>query len=109
MQKVDVITSSLCIECVARDNGHYKKIIGNLKQLLKSNGFIFMIGVLEETFYTVTEKRLTVYPLTEELIKEALVENNFEILQFNAERYDNPPEIVSDFKGLFSVLARRID
>lgn len=109
MQKVDVITSSLCIECVARDKGHYKKIIGNLKKLLKSKGCIFMIRVLEETFYSVTEERLTVYPLIEELVKEALVENDFEILQFNAERYDNPPEIVSNFKGLFSVLARRID
>ena len=68
-----------------------------------------MIGVLEETFYMVTEKRLTVYPLTKVLVKEALVENNFEILQFNVEKYENPPEMVSDFKGLFSVLARRID
>lgn len=96
MQKVGIITSSLCIECVARDERHYKKIIGNLKKLLKSKGCIIMISVLEETLYKLTEKRLTVYPLIEELVKEALVENDFEILQFNAERYDNPPEIVSN-------------
>jgi hypothetical protein len=94
MQKVGVITSSLCIECVARDEGHYKKIIGNLKKLLKSKGCIIMISVLEETLYTLTEERLTVCPLIGELVKEALVENDFEILQFNAERYDNPYKII---------------
>lgn len=105
-KKVDVIASSLCIEAVAQSPENYKEIIGNLKKYLKPNGYIFLIGVLDETFYMVEEQRLPCFKVTEKLLEETMNEHGFEIIKLNSFRFENPPTDTSDFKGLFSIVAK---
>lgn len=63
-QKVDVILSSLCLEAVAQTLQDYKKMIKKLKILLKKGGFIYLFGVLQESFYKVKEQKLPCLKLT---------------------------------------------
>ena len=102
-----MIASSLCIEAVAQSPENYKEIIGNLKKYLKPDGYIFLIGVLDETFYMVEEQRLPCFEVTEKLLEETMDQHGFKIIKLNSFRYENPPTDTSDSKGLFAVLAKR--
>lgn len=101
-----MIASSLCVEAVAQSPENYKEIIGNLKKYLKPNGYIFLIGVLDETFYMVEEQRLPCFQVTEKLLEETMNEHGFKIIKMNSFRFENPPTDTSDFKGLFSIVAK---
>lgn len=43
-----------------------------------------MYGVLEQTFYMVGEQKLPCLSLDEKSIQQSLIENGFDILQFNS-------------------------
>lgn len=73
MNKVDVITCSLVMESVSRSDEDYKRIMKNIKNLLKPNGYVYFFGVIGSTFYTVKDQRLPAHPLNEDLIKNTLV------------------------------------
>ena len=109
MNKIDVITCSLVMESVSRSDDDYKRIIRNIKQLLKPNGYIYFFGVIGSTFYTVKDQRLPAHPLHEDLIKNTLEENGFEILKFNLQRNSNTTQVTVDNQGSYSVLAKRIN
>lgn len=53
---------------------------------MKKNGYLYLFGVLEETFYMVKDQKLPCLSLTEDQIKTALISNNFEVLKFNSMR-----------------------
>ena len=78
----DVISSSLCLETCVSSEEHYKETVAELGGLIKPNGYLFMNGVLEQTFYFVGKEKLYTFPLTEKLIKEAMNEAGFEITKF---------------------------
>jgi hypothetical protein len=40
-----------------------------MKRYLKPNGYIYLIGVLEETFYMVGDQKLPCFEVTEELLR----------------------------------------
>jgi hypothetical protein len=103
---VDIITSSLCIEAVATSSSNYNQIIKNLTRYLKPKGYIYLIGVLEETFYMVGDQRLPCFKVTEELLRWTMAENGFNVVLLETEISANPPTETSDFKGLFSLLAQ---
>ena len=52
-KKFDIIFSRLCIECAATDNNHFKRAIRNLKKYMKVNGYLLLLGLLDEDFYIV--------------------------------------------------------
>ena len=47
----DVVSTSVCLESCATSEAQYKNIVAELCKLLKPNGYLFMNGVLEGTFY----------------------------------------------------------
>lgn len=63
-KKFDIIYSQLTIDSASTSDSHYKKILGNLKKYLKVNGYLLIIGILEETHYIVGEKKLPTHPVT---------------------------------------------
>ncbi len=63
-KKVDIIMSSLCIEVVSTSESHYSQIIGKLKKYLRPKGYMYLIGVLGQTFYMVEEQRLPCFQVT---------------------------------------------
>ncbi|CAB4019676.1 nicotinamide N-methyltransferase-like [Paramuricea clavata] len=78
----DVVSTSFCLESCVSSEVHYKKTVAELCKLLKPNGYLFMIGVLKETFYIVGEEKFSVFPLTEKMVKEAMNEVGMEIVKF---------------------------
>ncbi len=63
---------------------HYKNTVAELCKLLKPNGYLFMNGVLGDTFYYVGEEKFYTFPVTEKLAKEAMNEAGIEIEKFVA-------------------------
>ena len=43
-----------------------------MKRYLKPNGYIYLIGVLEETFYMVGDQKLPCFEVTEELLRQTM-------------------------------------
>ena len=80
----DVVSTSLCLETCVSSRAHYKNIVAQLCKLLKPNGYLFMNGVLEETFYVIGKEKFYCFPTTEKMVKEAMSEAGLEIEHFLA-------------------------
>ena len=78
----DVVTTSLCLEVCALSEVHYKDIVAKLVKFLKPNGYLFMNGVLGQTFYFVDKEKFYTFPLTEKMVREAMNEAGIEIEKF---------------------------
>ena len=101
----DVISSSLCLEACVSSEEHYKNAIAELGRLIKPNGYLFMNGVLEQTFYFVGKEKFYTFPLTEKLIKEAMNEAGFEDTKFETIPVDYSE--VCDCKNLFFTYGKK--
>ena len=82
-KKVEVIVSSLTMESAVVNFEHYERILQNFRKYLKPQGYIYLFGCLEETFYVVKGKKLPCLYLTEYMIKSTLTKNNFKIISFD--------------------------
>ena len=69
----DVVSTSLCLETCVSSEAHYKNIVAQLCKRLKPNGYLFMNGVLEETFYVIGKEKFYCFPITEKMVKEVPV------------------------------------
>ncbi|CAB4041081.1 nicotinamide N-methyltransferase-like [Paramuricea clavata] len=104
----DVVSTSLCLEACVLSEVHYKKVVAELCKFLKPNGYLFMNGVLEGTFYFVGEEKFYNFPITEKMVKEAMIEAGIEI-----EKYVTIPMVpvhyteVTDSKALFYTYGRK--
>ena len=78
----DVVTTSLCLEACVSSEEHYKNTVAELCKLLKPNGYLFMNGVMGQTFYFVGKEKFYTFPLTEKLVKEAMSEAGIQIEKF---------------------------
>ena len=78
----DVVSSSLCLYVCVSSEVHYKNTVAELCKLLKPNGYLFILGFIEQTFYPVGEEKFSTFPLTEKMVKEAMNEAGMEILKF---------------------------
>ncbi|CAB4019677.1 nicotinamide N-methyltransferase-like [Paramuricea clavata] len=78
----DVVSTSFCLESCVSSEVHFKNTVAELCKLLKPNGYLFMNGVLEQTFYFVGDEKFSVFPLTEKMVKEAMNEVGMEIAKF---------------------------
>lgn len=78
----DVVATSFCLEVTVSSEEQYRNSVTELCKLLKPNGYLFMNGVLKETFYFVGEEKFFAFPLTENLVKEAMIGAGIEIEKF---------------------------
>jgi SAM-dependent methyltransferase len=78
----DVVSSSLCLSPCVSSEVHYKRTVAELCKLLKPNGYLFMLGCIEQTFYYVGEEKFSTFPLTEKMVKGAMNEAGMEIVKF---------------------------
>jgi hypothetical protein len=101
----DVVSTSLCLEACVSSEVHYKNTVAELCKLLKPNGYLFMDGVLEQTFYFVGEEKFYTFPLTEKMVKEAMNEAGIEIEKFITIPINDT--VVSDCKALFYTYGRK--
>ncbi|CAB4019994.1 nicotinamide N-methyltransferase-like [Paramuricea clavata] len=104
----DVVSTSLCLESCVSSEAHYKSSVAELCKFLKPNGYLFMNGVLEETYYYVGEEKFYNFPLTEKMVKAAMIEAGIEIEKFVAIS-DIPVDYAEpcDATGLFYTYGRK--
>ncbi|KAL3871351.1 hypothetical protein ACJMK2_039358 [Sinanodonta woodiana] len=108
----DAITSSLCLEIACLTLDDYAKSVGYMRNLLKPDGHLVLVGVLEDTFYTVGEYRFINLPIKKDELREIWQKEGFEILSlkdFNetcsSPKYGNDN---SDFKNAFVMVAKKM-
>ena len=70
----DVVGSSLCLEAVMESEAAYREAILKLSKLLKPGGHLVMAGVLGQSFYRVGDGKFYTFPLSKDLIYQALEE-----------------------------------
>ncbi|CAB3983777.1 nicotinamide N-methyltransferase-like [Paramuricea clavata] len=78
----DVVSTSLCLYVCVSSEVHYKNTVAELCKLLKPNGYLFILGFLEQTFYVLGEETFSTFPLTEKMVKDAMNEAGMQILKF---------------------------
>ena len=106
-----VISTSLCLEAACETFTEYKMAIKGLGKLLKLSGYLIMVVVEDQTFYTIGQHKWSTLPVTMEQIKEALVEAGFVVLMAerkpaSEETIQNPT--ISDEKALLFLAAYKV-
>ncbi|KAM9296889.1 phenylethanolamine N-methyltransferase [Gastrophryne carolinensis] len=105
---VDCLVSSFCLEACSPDLEAFQKALENIVSLLKPQGHLLWIGALEESYYLAGEARLTVVPVTEEMVRKALTTAKCIIREFHT--YSMTPTMkvgVDDVSGIFFVWAQK--
>ena len=80
----DVVSTSVCLESCVTSEAQYRNIVAELCKLFKPNGYLFMNGVLEGTFYFIGNDKFYNFPLTGKMVKEAMNEAGIETEKFTA-------------------------
>ena len=78
----------------------YKAAVVELCKLVKPGGYLYMAGTLESTFYTFAGERFYVFPLTQEVIEEAMQEGGILGVKFKTQPLKANREL-SDAKAGF--------
>ncbi|XP_073537213.1 phenylethanolamine N-methyltransferase [Phyllobates terribilis] len=105
---VDCLVSSFCLEACSPNLEAFQKALENVVGLLKPNGHFLWIGALEESYYLAGEARLSVVPVTEDIVKKALGTAKCVIREFSS--YSMTPSMkvgVDDVSGIFFVWAQK--
>lgn len=103
----DVVSTSLCLESCVTSEAHYKTIVAELSKLIKPNGYLFMNGVLEGTFYFIGNKKFYNYPMTEKMVKEAMNGSGIEIERFVTLEVPRSHPEACDAPALFYTYGRK--
>ncbi|XP_067397328.1 phenylethanolamine N-methyltransferase isoform X1 [Emydura macquarii macquarii] len=104
----DALISTFCLEAVSPDRPSFERALRNVTSLLKPGGHFLLIGALEESFYLAGEAKLSVVPVREADVKEALAKSGYQIHDFRS--YVMPPSLkigVDDVSGVFFAHAQR--
>ncbi|XP_068118340.1 phenylethanolamine N-methyltransferase isoform X1 [Hyperolius riggenbachi] len=105
---VDCLVSSFCLEACSPHLEAFQKALEHVVGLLKPHGHFLWIGALEESYYLAGEARLTVVPVTEEMVRKALGMAKCIIREFRT--YSMSPSMkvgVDDVSGIFFVWAQK--
>ncbi|KAG9474100.1 phenylethanolamine N-methyltransferase [Eleutherodactylus coqui] len=105
---VDCLVSSFCLEACSPNLEAFQKALENVVTLLKPQGHFLWIGALEESYYLAGEARLSVVPVTEDIVKKALCTAKCVVREFST--YVIPPSMkvgVDDVTGIFFVWAQK--
>ncbi|KAL3871348.1 hypothetical protein ACJMK2_039355 [Sinanodonta woodiana] len=109
----DAITSSLCLETASVTLDEYAKSVQNISSLLKPGGHLVLVGVLDETFYTVGEFRFKSTCIGKDQLQDIWQKEGFKILSlkdfndtcFSLKRGSD----LSDFQNAFVMVAKKIE
>ncbi|XP_067910432.1 nicotinamide N-methyltransferase-like [Heterodontus francisci] len=105
---VDCLLTSLCLEAACKDKAAYCTALRNVTSLLKPGGLLFMIVVLNETFYTVDKYKFSCLSFDQVFLEKALKEAGYEIEQ--SEMFVAPDKsinTVSDFEAVLFLVAHK--
>ncbi|XP_051894327.1 phenylethanolamine N-methyltransferase-like [Pristis pectinata] len=109
LEPVDAISTTFCLESVCPDKESLEHALSNVTSLLRAGGFLLMIGALGESYYLAGEVKLSVVPVDEDYVKEAVSKSGYRICVFKT--YTMPPELkigVDDVTGVFYLQAQKI-
>lgn len=95
----DAIITSLALEAANPDKNAYNASLNNLAKLLKNGGVICIIGVLNESFYTVGDEKFFCLPLSKDDIDFALTQAGFVNVVWKI--HEEAANVVSDYTACF--------
>ncbi|XP_044530315.1 phenylethanolamine N-methyltransferase [Gracilinanus agilis] len=104
----DALVSTFCLEAVSPDHASFQRALDNITTLLRPGGHLLLIGALEESWYLAGEARLSVVPVQEGDVREALSRSGYQVRDFQT--YSMPAHLqtgVDDVKGIFFVWAQK--
>ena len=104
-KQFDVVSTTLCLEVCTSSVTEYKAAVVELCKLVKPGGYLYMAGTLESTFYTFAGERFYVFPLTQEVIEEAMQEGGILGVKFKTQPLKANREL-SDAKAGFVAYGR---
>ncbi|XP_030077011.1 nicotinamide N-methyltransferase [Microcaecilia unicolor] len=102
----DCLLTCLCLQAACKDEDTFSCALKNLSSLLKPGGYLVMVGVLASKFYTVGQKKFYVLSVDKKLLKKALPESGFEILQLHTQNHSKAVHL-SDYYGHYFIVARK--
>ncbi|KAL3871347.1 hypothetical protein ACJMK2_039354 [Sinanodonta woodiana] len=107
----DAITSSLCLESASVTLDDYAKSVQNISSLLKPGGHLVLVGVLDETFYTVGEFRFKSTCISKDQLQDIWQKEWFKILSLK-DFNDTCSSLktgsdLSDFQNAFVMVAKK--
>ncbi|XP_043818284.1 phenylethanolamine N-methyltransferase [Dromiciops gliroides] len=104
----DALVSAFCLEAVSPDYASFQRALDHITTLLRSSGHLLLIGALEESWYLAGEAKLSVVPIQEGEVREALRRSGYRVRDFRT--YTMPAHLqtgVDDVKGIFFVWAQK--
>lgn len=105
----DVIISSLCLEAAAQTLEQYRKNASHVSSLLKVGGHFLLNGVLEQTFYRVSNSKFECVLLKRDDVEKTFMDLGFEMQSFEHLTFESmEPNDYSDFRGYFVMHATKV-
>ncbi|XP_020853291.1 phenylethanolamine N-methyltransferase [Phascolarctos cinereus] len=104
----DALVSAFCLEAVSPDHSSFQMALDHITTLLRPSGHLLLIGALEESWYLAGEAKLSVVPIQEGEVREALSQSGYQVRDFRT--YTMPAYLqtgVDDVKGIFFVWAQK--
>ncbi|XP_035670749.1 nicotinamide N-methyltransferase-like isoform X2 [Branchiostoma floridae] len=99
-QEFDVITTSLSLETACPDRETYSAAVRNITRLLKPGGTFVLIGVTNQTFYTVGGYKFFTLPIDSSFMREVFEKAGFVDINIKSFPATNPENnTISDFDG----------
>ena len=107
-EQFSIVCTSFALESATKSYKDFKSGIQKLVNLLKINGFIAILFVEEQTFYSIGQSRWSVLPVSLNQVKVALEEAGCVVLM--TEREFPPPhtKAMSDEKACVFIAGRKI-
>lgn len=106
----DCIISSLTLEAVAADRDTYKKLIGKLGTYIKKGGGLFLVGALNQLFFTIGNKKFYCLELDADFVKNAVESAGFKDIEMDVKVIDTMDDMQKDYvvKDYFMLSATKI-
>ncbi|XP_046548525.1 nicotinamide N-methyltransferase-like [Haliotis rubra] len=106
LPKVDIITSSLCLEAVATDLASYEECAGNMVGMLNPCGHLVIFGCLGGTIYTVGSKRFSSFGMSKDDLMSTWKKVGIEIMSWN--ECSQPKQDYNDIDVFFGMVGRKM-
>lgn len=103
----DVVLSCLCLESACMDETTYKTAMRNIGGLVRNGGLLILCGVNGCHKYTVGQVTFPCLPLTEDLVKDSLIQAGFKVKSWNILNIDNSMNESGELSSAFVVAAEK--
>ncbi|XP_069508826.1 nicotinamide N-methyltransferase-like [Ambystoma mexicanum] len=109
LQPVDCLYSVFSLGCLYLDKPAFLSALGNLSLLLKTEGYLLLVIVLDTTYFMVGKFKFPMLCTDEECVNEALCKTGYAIeKQVVIPRIQESLFDVTDFTSVMMVLARKV-